>query len=579
MVKRSPPLGAIPFLLILVALIGAGVWLVTRGPSPDRAPAGPGGEAALTATARSEPRSFNRLVARDRTSALVASLLHARLARINLETQELEPELAASWTASDDRRVFTLRLRDGVRFSDGEPLTSDDVVFSFRALYDQKVGSPLAEPLRINGLPLGIQAPDPQTVVISFPGPYGPGLRLLHVLPILPKHRLGPALEAGTFREAWGLDTAPGELAGLGPFVLQEYVPGQRLVFARNPHYWKRDDEGRPLPLLDRLTLTIVPDQNAEMLRLEAGEADLVTAEVRPDDVPAMRKAARAGRLQLFDLGVGLDADFMWFNLTPAFVARAPGKAWLQSRELREAVSIGVDREAMAEAVFLGAGVPIYGPVTPANRAWHDPEAAPAIARDLARARALLGQAGLVDRDGDGMFEAPDGSPARFSLLTQKGNTLRERTVAVLQAQLREVGLVVDVVTLEQPAVVERLTRGDYEAIYFGAQASDTDPASTLDFWLSSGALHPWHPAQPAPATAWEGEIDDLMRRQVAASDPAERRRLFGEVQRIFAREQPAIYFVAPRVYVVANARVRHVRPALLQPAVLWNADRLDVER
>jgi peptide/nickel transport system substrate-binding protein len=578
MAKRLSPRGAAPFLVILVALVAGAVWLLVGGARPDRAPA-TSGDAALTATARSEPRSFNRLVARDRTSSLVATLLHARLTRIDLETQALEPELAESWDTDQEGRVFTLRLREDVRFSDGVPFTADDVVFSFRAVYDKKVGSPLAEPLKINGQPIGIQTPDPRTVVLTFPGPYGPGLRLLHQLPILPKHRLEAALEAGTLREAWGLDTPPDDLAGLGPFVLREYVPGQRLVFARNPHYWKRDESGHPLPYLDRLTLTIVPDQNAEMLRLEAGEADLVTAELRPDDVPAMRKAAAARRLQLFDLGVGLDADFLWFNLTPAFKARAPGKAWLQSRAVREAISLGVDRAAMAETVYLGAGVPIYGPVTPANRDWHDPAAVPPVARDLARSRALLAEAGLTDRDGDGMFEAPDGTPARFSLLTQKGNTLRERAAAVLQAQLREVGLAVDVVTLEQPAVVERLTRGDYEAIYFGAQASDTDPASTLDFWLSSGALHPWNPAQATPATEWEREIDELMRHQVAASDPAERRRLFADVQRIFARELPAIYFVAPRIYVVASARVRHVRPALLQPLVLWNAERLDVER
>jgi peptide/nickel transport system substrate-binding protein len=579
MSKRLPPLGAVPFLLLLVALAAGAVWLIAQGARPDPAAARRGGEAAITATARSEPRSFNRLVARDRTSALVATLLHARLARIDLDTQELEPELAASWEAAEQGRVFTVRLRDGVRFSDGTPLTAGDVVFSFRAVYDQRVGSPLAEPLKVNGLPLGIEAPDARTVIVTFPGPYGPGLRLLHQLPILPRHRLEDALDAGRFREAWGLDTPPGDLVGLGPFVLREYVPGQRLVFARNPHYWKRDEEGRALPYLDRLTVAIVPDQNAEMLRLEAGEADLVTAELRPDDVPAMRKAAAGGRVQLFDLGVGLDADFLWFNLTPAFTARSPDRAWLQSRALREAVSLGVDRAAMAEAVFLGAGVPISGPVTPANRAWHDAEAVPPVGRDVARARALLAEAGLSDRDGDGMFEAPGGAPARFSLLTQKGNTLRERAATVLQAQLREVGLTVDVVTLEQPAVVERLTRGDYEAIYFGAQASDTDPASMLDFWLSSGALHPWHPAQPTPSSDWERDIDELMRRQVASSDPDERRRLFSDVQRIFAREQPAIFFVAPRIYVAASARVRHVRPALLQPVVLWNADRLDVER
>jgi peptide/nickel transport system substrate-binding protein len=364
-------------------------------------------------------------------------------------------------------------------------------------------------------------------------------------------------------------------MAGLGPFVLGEYVPGERLVFARNPHYWERDERGAPLPRVDRLVLLVVPDQNAEMLRLEAGEVDLVTGEVRPDDLAAVRRLAGAGRLQLFDLGIGLDPEFLWFNLAPGAVPASRG--WIQRRELRQAIALGVDRQAMADTVYLGAAVPAAGPVTPGNRDWHDPSLA-VPPHDPARARALLGAAGLHDRNGDGMLEAPDGGPARFTLLTQKGNTLRERGAAFLQQELARLGLGVDIVTLEQPALVERLTSGRYEAIYFGTQASDTDPASNLDFWMSRGAFHFWHPEQASPATPWEARIDALMQQQIAATDPAERRRLFAEVQRIFAGELPAICFVAPRVYVATSARVTHVRPGLLQPYILWDAARLGVK-
>jgi peptide/nickel transport system substrate-binding protein len=184
---------------------------------------------------------------------------------------------------------------------------------------------------------------------------------------------------------------------------------------------------------------------------------------------------------------------------------------------------------------------------------------------------------GLRDTNGDGVLETPAGDPASFTLLTQKGNTLRERGAVFIQEELRKVGLEVAVVALEQPAVIDRLMKGDYEAILFGPQTTDTDPAANLDFWLSSGAFHIWNPAQDAPATTWERQIDDLMRAQLAARDPAERRRLFGDVQRIFADQAPAIYFVAPRMHVAMSPRVAGARPALLQPPILWNADQLAV--
>lgn len=176
------------------------------------------------------------------------------------------------------------------------------------------------------------------------------------------------------------------------------------------------------------------------------------------------------------------------------------------------------------------------------------------------------------------MLDTPAGRPARFALLTQKGNTLRERSAAFIQEDLRKVGLGVDVVTLEQPAVIERLTRGDYEAIYFGTQISDTDPAMNLDFWRSSGAFHAWNPGQPAPATPWERRIDELMDRQARSQDPSERVRLFADVQRVFADEQPAIYFVAPRISIATSRRVAGARPALIHPMVLWSADTLSVQ-
>ena len=510
---------------------------------------------------------------------VVTFLTQARVIRVNRATDELEPWLAEGWTSSPDGLTHTITLKPGIRFSDGEPFTSADVLFSFRAAYDPAVGSWLASALTVHGKPLEVTAPDPRTVVVRFPEPWAPGLRLLDNLPVLPKHRLEAALNAGQFHTAWVPSRPVTEVVGLGPFQLVEHVAGQRLVFARNPHYFRRDPAGVQLPYLDRLTLAIVPDQNTEALRLEASESDLMSnGDIRPQDHSAFKRLADQGRLRMIDVSVALDADFLSFNLRPARLAvrRAP---WMARKEFRQAISCGVDRQAIVNTVYLGAAAPLYGPITPGNRRWYSAAATPVCAgstADRERARQLLTDAGLTDRNGDGTLEDVAGSPARFSILTQGGH-LRERVSSVLQEQLRQLGIVVDIVPLDPKGIRQRWIKGDYDAIYFGLQTSTTDPDP--DFWLSSGIYHFWHPTQSTPATPWERRIDELMREQATAADLPQRQRVFAEAQKILAGEQPSIYFVASRVTLATSPRVTNPTPAPLAPHLLWSADTLAAGR
>jgi peptide/nickel transport system substrate-binding protein len=561
----------------LVAGVLSGVFALSFSACSGRKAAG--GEAEprpdhLVATFRSEPKTFNRFVSPRAAEDLFVKLTQATLLRLNYVTGDLEPRLASSWTSSSpDGRVWTMKLRTGAVFSDGVPFTAADVQFTFRVLFDKQVGSELASSLLVGGQPIDVRALDDSTIVLTFAEPYGPGLSLLDAIPILPRHKLEAAYRAGTFRDAWGLSTPVTDLVGLGPFVLTEYVPGARLVFARNPHFWGKDDRGA-LPRLPGIDVQVVPDENAELLRLEAGTADLTTGPARPEDLASLRKLEGAGQLRLASAGLTVTPDCLWFNLTPGAGA-AKDRPWLQREELRRAISLAVDRRMLADAVFLGAAEPIAGPVTPGNRQWYVPTPAPE--HDLARAKALLGSIGLVDRHGDGLLEDAAGHPARFSILTQKGNTTRERSVAFLAEQLRQIGLTVDVVALEQNAMIEKFMGGAYDAMYFYFPTDSFDPARNLDFWLSSGDFHVWQPHQTRPARPWEASIDDLMRREAALVDPAERSRLFGDAQKIFAEHVPVLYFVAEQVTIVMSARVRDATPSVLGLPVLWNAEVLSL--
>jgi len=570
-------------IVIVLAALAALAWLTLRrapaainsAPQPSAGAPAIARGGSLVASVRSEPTSYNRLAPSGVGAATdyVTMLTQSKLVRVNRATDDLEPFLAETWSASPDGLTYTIALRSGVTFSDGVPFTSADVLFSLAVAYDPAVKSPLRQPLMVQGKPIEASAPDAGTVVLRFPAPFAPGLRLLDSLPILPRHTLEPALKAGRFDSAWTPASPVTDVVGLGPFVLAEHVSGQRLVFKRNPRYFRRDAAGVPLPYLDTLTLAIVADQSTEALRLQGGEIDfMANGDIRPQDYAGFKALADRGAVRLIDAGTGLDPDFLWFNLTASRQA-ATHAPWLFTREFRQAISYAVDRQAIANSVYLGAAVPIFGPVSPGNTRWRS-ASAPAYPFDPAKARQLLAGAGLSDRNADGQLEDRGGSPVRFSVLTQAGH-VRGRAAEVIQGQLRQVGIAVDLVTLDPGGIQQRWSTGDYDAIYFGLQSSSTDPALNLDFWLSSGTGHFWNPAQPSPSHEWEKRIDDLMRGEVSVADLAARQRAFAEVQRIMGEELPAIYFVAPKVTIATSMRVRNGTPVPQAPQLLWSADTL----
>lgn len=562
--------GLLAAFVIVMRLGGGG-----GGPAPEAA-ASRGGQ--IVASIRGEPRTFNRYVASDQTSEALSLLLQARLVRINRATFELEPWLAEKWESSPDGRTHTIHLRPGLTWSDGTPLTSADVLFSLRAVYDPKVESVLADSLTVGGQPLRATAPDAQTVVLTFAAPSGRGLRMLDGLPILPRHKLEAALTGGTFASAYNTTTPPAEVVGAGPFVLREYQPGQRVVLDRNPRYWRTAPGGATLPYLDRIVLQIVPEQNAELLRIQAGETDLTSTELRPEDYVPIRRAEEEGRLRLIELGVGPDADAFWFCLKPDVKGKDPRFGFVQRPEFRRAISYAVDREAFAETVFLGAAVPVWGPMTPGNPNWFWPDI-PRYPHDDDRARMLLREIGLEDRNGNGVVEDAAGTEARFTVITQRGIGWYERGTAVVRDELAKVGIALEIAPLELGALIQRLQACDYDAMYYRPVFNDLDPAGNLDFWLSSGPTHFWNMSQKTPATEWERRIDTLMLEQAAEIDPSRRIMQFRLVQQIMAENLPVLHFAAPRLYYAHSARLQGVVPSVLRPPVLWNADSLSVSQ
>jgi len=546
----------------------------TRQAGNGAGPAKRGGQ--IVGSDRSAPRSFNRMVAADQPSELFNRLTQGRLVRINRATFELEPWLAEKWESSADGRVHTLHLRRGVVWSDGMPFTSADVLFSIRAAYALKSGSVVGTSLMPGGVPIKASAPDRETVVFEYAAPSGPGVRLLDMLPILPKHKLEAALDGGTFDKVWDTATPPAEIVGTGPFILREFQVGQRLVFDRNPRYWRKAPDGGTLPYLDRLVVEIVPEQNAELLRLQSGATDFTSGELRSEDYVPTRRGEEEGTLKMVEGGVATDADAFWFCLKPEKKKTDPRFAFVQKPEFRQAISYAVDREEFARTVFLGEAVPVWGPITSGNRQWFTPNL-PRYSYNPTRAVELLKRIGLEDRNRNGIVEDEQGTEARFTVITQSGISNYERGTTVLKEKAAKVGIALDIAPMEYTAMIKRMLGCDYDAIYMRFLSTDLDPAANLDFWLSSGSSHVWNLEQKMPATDWEQRIDTLMLEQAATPDDDRRRTIFIEVQRILAEKLPVLYFASPRLFFAHSGRLVGVVPSVMRPPILWNADTLSV--
>jgi peptide/nickel transport system substrate-binding protein len=526
---------------------------------------------------RSEPKTLNPVLAADDTSRDVIRCLAADLIHISRETLKTEPALAKSWTVSRDGKQYTLHLRQGLRFSDGQPLTADDVLFSFQLYLDEKIHSPQRDLLVIGGKAVDVRRLDDYTVRFDLAQPYAAAERIFDGLAILPRHLLEETYRSGNFAHAWNPSAPPNQFAGLGPFRLKAYVPGQRIVLEKNPYYWKKDRAGNLLPYLDEIVFLFVPSEDAQVVRFEAGETDVLSRFSAENFVVLEREQAARG-YHLYDLGAGFEYNFLFFNLNDLAAKGRPEIAkkqgWFQDARFRQAVSAAIDRESIIRLVYHGRATALWGNVTPGNKFWID-HALPHPVQSLDRSRELLQSAGFSLKS-DGTLVDAHGSPVEFSILTSSSNAQRSKMATVIQDDLSKLGMNVHVVSLEFRAMVDRLLNTyDYEAAVMGLVTGDADPTPEMNVWLSSGETHLWHPEQVKPATPWEAEIDHLMQQQMITLDYGKRKQLYDRVQEIIAEILPVICLVSPNILVGARDRVGNFRPAILDPYALWNIEQL----
>ncbi len=566
--------------LLPVAMIIACFFLVScRQPSPlttttsraarERTLGTSGGEISVRLTAL--PKTLNPLLLADESSLLVnLYLLHARLVDFNHDTQTWAPALAERWQAEPDGKTVTVRLREALKFSDGQALTADDVVFTLRALYDKRTAVPLLrDALLVQGKSIEATATDTRSLQLTFPEKVAAPESYLMNLPVLPRHILDSAFQQGTLSSAWSLSEPLEHIVTAGPFVPEALQPGTSLKLKRNPHYWKKDASGTPLPYLNRITLEAISDANNTLLRLTQGTLDLADR-IRASDFATLQSAAGAARA--YDVGPGLSTDYFWFNLNHD--KGDPHKqAWFADARFRRALAHAVDRDALARTTLRGLATPLYGFVSPGNRAWVASDL-PRADYDLNRARALLQEAGFVAR-GSELYDKA-GQRVEFTLLVQAENELRKQMATVMQQDFAKLGITMQVAPLETQAVMECWEKTfAYDAILMGLTVTDTEPSSYSAFLQSDSASHQWAPRQATPATPWEKQINELALGQARESSLLQRQAQFREIQRLMAEQMPIIPIVSRHIISAAHQRLGNYRPSNIFPFSCWNSEEL----
>jgi peptide/nickel transport system substrate-binding protein len=533
----------------------------------------------ITVGQRAEPKTLNPVIATDAVSREVTGRLMGDLIEINRSSQQTEPALAKSWKISPDGRTFTLQLRKGLRFSDGHPFDADDVLFSFSLYMDEAVGSPQRDLLIIDGKPIVVSKLDPYRVRFVLPRPYAAAERLFDGLAMLPKHLLEKPYREGHFVQAWSLNTQATEIAGLGPFRFKQYVPGQRIVLERNPYYWKVDRENQRLPYLDELAFLFVGTEDAQVMRFEAGETDIISRLSSENFSLLSREKSRAGT-QLSDMGPSLEYNFLFFNLNDLGGKKLEGvaekQAWFRDLKFRQAISAAVDRDSIVRLVYGTRGAPLWGNVGPGNKQWIN-QSLPHPPRSVETARQILKTAGYSWNAGDQLVDSR-GRAVEFSIITSSSNSQRMKMATLVQDDLSGLGIQVHVVPLEFRAMIDRVFHSfDYDAAIMGLGGGDADPNPEMNVWSSSGTSHLWHLGEAQPASDWERELDHLMEQQMITLDYSRRKQLYDRAQQIIADNVPFIFLGTPNILAGANGRVGNFHPAVLDPYTLWNADELYV--
>jgi len=542
------------------------------------------------------PRTFNAMMANETsTTDITDHNLFTYLVHYDNARQQVVPMLAKSWDVSPDKLVWTFHLRRGAKFSDGHPITSEDILFSAQVALDETLHPAVQDQLKLNGRPFEFSAPDPHTVVVRTHTPVGTMLLTAGALKIMPKHALEGAYKSGNFASTYNVNTPPDQIVTSGPWRVLQYVPGEKTVLGRNPHWLGVDKSSKRLPYLNELVYLIVPDQDAADLKFRSGELDAVD-NIKPENYRWYADNQAKGGYTLYSVGPENNTRFFWFNLNkvqPPLRGEKlpPGKrvgdsvadpvkySWFSNPVFRRAVSMAIDRDALIRSVFFGEGTKSWSLTGPSNKEWYSPDL-PHDDYNIAESKRLLASIGFKDGSGDGVLEDARGNPVAFQLKTNADNTMRVAAANFVRDDLSKVGIRVILSPIDFNSLITNI-RSDlqYDAVMMGTQSDvPPDPANGQNVLRSSGLSHYFFVRQQKPSSLEEARIDQLVDKLVTTLDMGERKAIWKEIQTIWNEQGWIVWLPILNVKLPVSDRFGNVQPSVMAHRILWNIEQVYVK-
>ncbi|MEG3837350.1 ABC transporter substrate-binding protein [Microcoleus sp. MON2_D6] len=543
----------------------------------------------------SGPATFNYPL--NQSAYSVFGYMYEGLINENGLTSQLEPGLAESWEVSKDGKKIVFTLREGLKWSDGQPMTTDDIIFSYEKIYfNDKIPSGLKDTLRVG---MSREFPkvkklDSRRVEFSVAEPFAPFIRYAGGIPILPAHILQEAVENTDadgnpkFLTTWGTDTDPKKIVGNGQYRMLSYTPNQRVVLERNPYFWRQDAEGNSQPYIQQIVWQIIENTDNQLLNFRSGDLD--TLNVEPEVFPLLKREEKRGQYTVFNGGPDTGSVFMCFNLNKGRNAQNqpfvdPVKSrWFASKEFRQAIAYGINRSAMTNNIYRGLGAPLHSPIPAQSPFYLSPEQGlKTYSYDRQKAKELLLSAGFKYNSNEELLDA-EGNKVRFTLLMAAGKKVREQMATQIKQDLGKLGMQIDTQFLSFNTYVEKLRLTRNWDTYLGGFTGGTEPHSGYNIWSVNGTLHSFNqgpqagepPIQGWQVYDWEQKIDDLYVKASQELDEAKRKEIYGEAQRIIAEQVPFVYMVNPLTFEAVRDRVSGIRYSALGGA-FWNLYELKI--
>jgi peptide/nickel transport system substrate-binding protein len=543
----------------------------------------------------SDPKTFN--FALNQESPNIFGLTYEGL--INEDGDgKIVPALAEKWEISDDKLKIIFTLKKDLKWSDGKPLTVDDVVFTYNDIYlNEAVPTDTRDGLRVGQkqqLPK-VRKLDEQRVEFSVPELFSPFLRSMGY-PILPKHALEESIKTKDdkgqlkFLSTWGINTPPQEIIVNGPYKLESYTTSERLVYTRNPYFWRKDAQGNQQPYIEKIIWQIVPSTETSLLQFRSGGLDFLG--VSPEYFSLLNGEQKRGKFTIYGKEKPEPTpgeNFISFNLNKG---RREGKPlvdpikseWFNNVKFRQAVAYGIDRQRMVINIYRGLGIPQDSPITFQSPYYLSrEEKLKFYDYNPKKAKELLLEAGFKYNNSGQLVDA-EGNLVRFSLITNAGNKIREAMGTQIKQDLEQLGMQVDFNPIDFGLLVDKLSNTlDWECHLLGFTGG-AEPHFGSNVWLPEGGLHAFN-QKPSPGQTpiegrevahWERQIGDLYIKASQEFDEQKRKALYAESQKITKEYLPLIHLVNPYAMSAVRDRIKGIKFSALNGSS-WNIYELKV--